>query len=66
MRSDPTVHEIYAKSSTGRFLVAKKTGEEELYMQIGRKDASLTDAERECSRRIMSYRSLMTRGGKIN
>jgi len=45
--SDPSIHEIYAKSATGRFLVAKKSGNEEMYMQVGRKDASLTDAERE-------------------
>ena len=45
--SDPSIHEIFAKSATGRFLVAKKSGNEEMYMQVGRKDASLTDAERE-------------------
>jgi hypothetical protein len=47
MSRDPTVHEIYAKSSTGKFLVATKQGSEEMYMQVGKKDASLTDAERK-------------------
>jgi hypothetical protein len=40
-RSDTSIHEIYAKSS----VVAKKTSDEEMHMQVGRKDASLTDAE---------------------
>ena len=41
------MHEIYAKSSTGKFIVASRTGQEEMYMQVGKKDASLSDAERE-------------------
>jgi hypothetical protein len=47
MNRDSSVHEIYAKSSTGKFLVASKQGTEEMYMQVGKKDASLTDAERK-------------------
>lgn len=49
MISDKSVMEIYAKSSNGKFLIAKRMGEGEVYLQLGRKDASLTDAERECS-----------------
>jgi hypothetical protein len=39
--------EIYAKSSTGKVILAKRVVGGELYLQVGRKDASLTDAERE-------------------
>jgi hypothetical protein len=39
--------EIYAKSSTGKVILAKRVGGGELYLQVGRKDASLTDADRE-------------------
>jgi hypothetical protein len=39
--------EIYAKSSTGKVILAKRVGGGELYLQVGRKNASLTDAERE-------------------
>jgi hypothetical protein len=49
MISDKNVIEVYAKSSNGKFLIAKRMGEGEVYLQLGRKDASLTDAERECS-----------------
>ena len=47
--SDTAIHELYAKTSGGRFVVAKKStnGVGELYLQVGRKDASLTDAERK-------------------
>lgn len=38
---------MYAKTSQGRFVVAKHAGEGELFLQVNRKDASLTDAERE-------------------
>jgi hypothetical protein len=51
--------EIYARTGEGQFVVAKRNavvvneGEQgkmwdEMYMLVGRKDASLTDAEREC------------------
>lgn len=45
---------MYARTSASRFVVAKRfnpeveEGEKELYMLVGRKDASLTDAECEC------------------
>jgi hypothetical protein len=54
MSRDSSVHEIYAKSSTGKFLVASKQGVEEIYMQVGKKDASLTDAERKSKRNQQS------------
>lgn len=62
LRSDPSVLEILARTPSSRFVVAKRarttplskdteekaTGNgSELYMLVGRKDASLTDAERE-------------------
>jgi hypothetical protein len=49
--SDAAIQEVYAKTSTGNFVVAKKSsGVGELYLQVGRNDASLTDAERESNR----------------
>jgi len=62
MSSDPSIHEIYAKSSTGRFIVATRSGETETYTQIGKKDASLTDAERTS---ILSAKRLTCRSREI-
>ncbi|WWC69922.1 uncharacterized protein I206_103866 [Kwoniella pini CBS 10737] len=45
LESPPFVTEILAKSTTSRFLVAKKTEQQSLYMKIGAEDASLTDAD---------------------
>ncbi len=61
--SERSISEIYARTPASKFVVAKRTrttsspnapGDEakarnggELYMLVGRKDASLTDAERE-------------------
>nr|XP_018263052.1 uncharacterized protein I303_04542 [Kwoniella dejecticola CBS 10117]OBR85210.1 hypothetical protein I303_04542 [Kwoniella dejecticola CBS 10117] len=41
----PPIHELFAKSTSSRFLVAKKHDRQEMYMQVGADDASLTDAD---------------------
>ena len=41
------VEETHARTPSGKFLVAKAAGESELLMVVGRKEASLVDAERE-------------------
>ena len=48
-RSESSTEEIYARTPDGKVIVArrKEEKEEELYMVVGRKDASLTDAECE-------------------
>ncbi|KAK8864661.1 hypothetical protein IAR55_001911 [Kwoniella newhampshirensis] len=45
LKSDPMISEIYAKMPASQFVVAKHTAEKELYLHVGRKEASLTDAE---------------------
>ncbi|WVQ79599.1 hypothetical protein IAT38_001699 [Cryptococcus sp. DSM 104549] len=45
LKSSPAVTEIFAKASTSRFVVAKQTAQSELYLLVGKKDTSLTDAE---------------------
>jgi len=49
--SDMAPLEIYARTPAGKVIVARRKEEkdEELYMVVGRKDASLTDAECKCS-----------------
>lgn len=44
--SDPSISEVYARTPASRFVAAKRSGKEELYMLVGRKDASLVDADR--------------------
>ncbi|WWC94532.1 hypothetical protein V866_001378 [Kwoniella sp. B9012] len=41
----PDIQEILAKSTSNRFLVAKKSDKLQLYMKVGGDDASLTDAD---------------------
>jgi len=55
--SDPSVSEMYARTPASKFVIAKRTRtvsqdakdkiHGELYMLVSRKDASLTDAERQ-------------------
>ncbi|WVW84203.1 hypothetical protein I302_106233 [Kwoniella bestiolae CBS 10118] len=45
LQGSSDVHEIMAKSSSNRFLVAKKNDRQEMYMKVGGDDASLTDAD---------------------
>ncbi|WRT66643.1 uncharacterized protein IL334_003602 [Kwoniella shivajii] len=45
LRNDSAVNEIFAKTSLSQFLVAKRNEDKELYMNIGSKDVSLTDAD---------------------
>ncbi|WWD17044.1 hypothetical protein CI109_101481 [Kwoniella shandongensis] len=40
-----SISEVYAKTSGSQFVVAKQSEEKELYLLVGRKEASLTDAE---------------------
>lgn len=58
------IREVYGRTPASKFIIAKKvlpkigrstladtpesSKREEVYMLVGRKDASLTDAEREC------------------
>ncbi|WVQ67333.1 uncharacterized protein L199_005529 [Kwoniella botswanensis] len=42
---DSDIQEVLAKSTSNRFLVAKKSDKLELYMKVGGDDASLTDAD---------------------
>jgi hypothetical protein len=51
---DESINELYARTASSQFVVAKRiraeengTASNELYLLVGRKDASLTDAERE-------------------
>ena len=60
-RSDTSVNEVFARTPESRFIIAKRAGVSlrpndtglqsedggELYMLVGKKDASLTDAERK-------------------
>ncbi|KAK6909763.1 hypothetical protein I203_103785 [Kwoniella mangroviensis CBS 8507] len=45
IQNGPDIHEIFAKSTSNRFLVAKKSDQLELYMKVGGDDSSLTDAD---------------------
>ncbi|KAL7422001.1 hypothetical protein Q5752_003774 [Cryptotrichosporon argae] len=43
--ADPSLAEMHVRTPAQRFVAARRSGVDELYMLVGRKDASLTDSE---------------------